>query len=116
MRNSKLPTGLLIIAIAACLGCGGGSAGPAPPGTVPPSITSVSPLVVDADTEVTFTTTTSGSAITRWTWTFGNAADPGTSRNASPTVTTADPGVYDCRVKGKNAWFETTTTFKLVVE
>lgn len=116
MGNSKLPAGLLIIAVAACLGCGGDSATPAPPGTVPPSITSVSPLVVDANTEVTFTTVTSGSAITRWQWTFGNAADPGTSRNASPTVTVGEAGVYDCRVIGENAWFETTTTFKLVVE
>jgi PKD repeat protein len=116
MRNSKLPAGLLIIVVAACLGCGGGGTTPAPPGTVPPSITAVSPLIVDANTEVTFSATTSGSAITRWQWTFGTAGDPGTSRNASPTVTVGDPGVYDCRVIGENAWFETTTTFKLVVE
>jgi len=116
MRNSMLPAGLLIVALAACLGCGGGEATPPPPGTVPPSITGVSPLVVSANTEVTFTTTTSGSAITRWQWTFGNAADPSTARSASPTVTVGDPGTYDCRVVGENAWYETTTTFKLVVE
>ena len=116
MRIAKLPAAALLIAMAACLGCGGGSAGPAPPGTVPPSITSVSPLVVDANSEVKFSATTTGSAITRWTWTFGNAASPSTARNSSPSVTIGDPGTYDCRVIGENAWFETTTTFKLLVK
>jgi PKD repeat protein len=116
MRISMLPAVALLIAMAASLGCGGGSAGPPPPGTVPPSITAVSPLVVDANTEVKFTATTTGSAITRWTWTFGNAADPSTARNSSPTVDIGDPGTYDCRVIGENAWFETTTTFKLTVK
>ncbi len=116
MKFAYMPLTALIIAALACLGCGGGSVGPPPPGTVPPSITSVSPLVVDAGTQVTFTTTTSGSAITSWTWTFGGAATPATSRQMSPKVTTTTPGTYDCRVEGKNAWYETTTTFKLIVQ
>ena len=116
MRIAYLPAGALIVAIVACLGCGGGGSSPPPPGTVPPTITSVSPLVVDANSEITFTTTTSGSAITDWQWTFGNAADPSTSRTKSPTVTIGEAGIYDCRVVGENQWYETTTTFRLVVE
>lgn len=116
MTTAKLPIAVLVVALAACLGCGGGSASPPPPGTVPPTITSVSPLVVAANSEVTFNTTTSGSTITEWLWTFGNAADPSTSRDKSPTVTISTPGVYDCRVVGENQWYETTTTFRLTVE
>lgn len=116
MKSAYLPLSALIIAALVCLGCGGGSVGPPPPGTVPPTITGVSPLVVDADSQVTFAATTSGSAITSWTWTFGGAATPSTSRGISPTVTTTTPGTYDCKVEGQNAWYQTTTTFKLTVK
>lgn len=113
-RTCSLLLALTLLAAAACGGGGGGA--PAPPGTPPPAITAVSPLTGQTGTDVTFTATTAGSTITDWNWDFNGGATPNRA-GGGPTVTVrlGAAGVYNCTVTGENAWFGTTTKFRLTV-
>lgn len=104
--------GLLLAAVA----CSGGSVGPPPPGTQPPSITAITPLSGQTGDEVTFTATATGSTITNWQWTFGGGATPNAAHHGpTVSVTLGAAGTYECSVVGQNAWFGTTTNFTLIV-
>lgn len=111
-------TTILIIAalLAAVAACGGGTVGPAPPGTQPPAITAITPLTGQSGDQVTFAATTAGSTISIWAWSFGGGATPNAyNRGPSATVTLGAAGTYNCSVTGSNSWFGTTTNFRLVV-
>ncbi|MCD6119000.1 PKD domain-containing protein [bacterium] len=81
-----------------------------------PVITEVSPLEGDMDEEVTFSATVIGEEPLSYTWTFGDAATPATSTQASPTVTLARfDGKYDCNLSVSNSWGEGTFDFEITV-
>ena len=69
----------------------------------PPSLTAVNHTSGTEGTTITMSATNDGGAADSWTWDFDGGASPGTSTDASPSITLGSPGTYDMSVIAQNS-------------
>jgi PKD repeat protein len=82
---------------------------------VSPVIEEVQPDGGLTGTQVQYTVTNTGGTPDTWSWDFGGGASPGTSSEASPTVTLGPPGLYFGSVLASNAAGSSELSFVLSV-
>lgn len=80
-----------------------------------PVIESVSPLGGLTGDDLQMLALTTGAAPLSWSWNFGVAATPATSSDASPLITLAEPGVYDCSLTVEGSFDNDVFNFQLTV-